>query len=97
MVFNFNFLLVAETMVSICNDRLYHWRVENNDTSLCRGYTKNFWKMYKPMIEGLYNSVQNYKKQDLVQSMHLCTFFLSSLVLRNEWIYTDLKKSEIIK
>lgn len=95
--FNFEVLLVAEKMVSISDDRLYHWRVDNNYNSLCRGYTKNYWKLYIPLIKQLYKDVENYSKQNLIQSMHLCAFFLSSWVLRNEWVYTDLKRPEIIE
>lgn len=96
MAFNFKFLLVAEIMVSICNEHLYHWRVESNDLSACRGYTKNYWKMYKPMIEMISEDVENYHKQDLSQSLNLCIFFLASMVLRNEWVFSNLKKSDMI-
>lgn len=93
----FETTLVAEKYVSICNEYLYHNRTTNNDSSLSRGYTKNFWSLYLPLIERLYSDVARYEKQNLMNSMHLCTFFFAEAVVNNEFFLSDLSKSEKIK
>lgn len=93
----FETALVANKYVSMCDEYLYHNRTENNGTSLSRGYTKNFWLLYKPLIDTLYKDVKAYKKQDLMWNMHMCTFFFAEAVVRNEYKTTFLKKSDKIK
>ena len=93
----FETALVAQRYVSICNEYLYHNRTTNNDSSLSRGYTKNFWQLYRPLIDRLYSDVNGYKKQDLTNSMHLCTFFFAEAVVNNEFFLSELSKSEKIK
>lgn len=92
----FETALVADKYISLCNEYLYHNRTDNNGTSLSRGYTKNFWQLYKPLIERLYEDVKGYTKQDLTYNMHLCTFFFAEAVVRNEYELSQLKKSERI-
>lgn len=93
----FEAALVANKYVSICDEYLYHNRTQNNGISLSRGYTKNFWPLYKPLIDRLYSDVIAYKKQDLMFNMHLCTFFFAEAVVRNEYWNSPLKKKERIK
>ena len=93
----FETALVADRYVSMCDQYLYHNRTDNNGASLSRGYTKNFWPLYKPLIDRLYAGVKEYKKQDLTYNMHLCTFFFAEAVVRNEYKTSVLKKSEKIK
>lgn len=93
----FETALVAEKYVSICNEYLYHNRTDNNGTSLSRGYTKNFWHLYLPLIERLYVDVKTYTKQDLTYSMHLCTFFFAEAVVWNEYKAKQLSKKEKIE
>lgn len=92
----FETAIVAEKYVSICNEYLYHNRTDNNGTSLSRGYTKNFWHLYLPLIERLYADVKSYTKQDLTYNMHLCTFFFAEAVVRNEYKAKQLPKKEKI-
>lgn len=92
----FETALVAQKYVSLCNEYLYHNRTDENGTSLSRGYTKNFWQLYKPLIERLYTDVATYKKQDLTYNMHLCTFFFAEAVVRNEYKQSPLNKKEKI-
>lgn len=92
--FTFETTLVANTYASICNEYLYHNRTTNNESSLSRGYTKNYWQLYRPLIDRLYSDVQSYTKQDLTNSMHLCTFFFAEAVVNNELFLSDLSKSE---
>lgn len=92
----FETAICAERYVSMCDQYLYHNRTSNNDNSLSRGYTKNFWNLYKPLIERLYEDVVNYKKQDLLWNMHLCTFFFAEAVVRNEFLAVHLNKMEKI-
>ena len=93
----FEAALFANKYVSICDEYLYHNRTQNNELSLSRGYTKNFWPLYKPLIDRLYSDVVAYKKQDLMFNMHLCTFFFAEAVVRNEYWNSPLKKKERIK
>ncbi len=93
----FEAALVANKYVSICDEYLYHNRTQNNGLSLSRGYTKNFWSLYRPLIDRLYSDVAAYKKQDLSFNMHLCTFFFAEAVVRNEYWNSTLKKEERIK
>ena len=92
----FESALVANTYVSICDEYLYHNRTQDNASSLSRGYTKNFWPLYRPLIDRLYRDVSEYKKQDLMANMHLCTFFFAVAVVRNEYWLSPLKKAEKI-
>ncbi len=80
----FESALYAEKYVSINDEYLYHNRSENNGNSLSRGYTKNYWKLIRPLIDKLYEDVENYKKQDLSDQMHLCVFFFAEAGIRNE-------------
>lgn len=93
----FETALYAQTYVSLNDEYLYHNRTQDNVGSLSRGYTKNFWPLYKPLIDRLYSDVVAYKKQDLMSNMHLCTFFFAEAVVRNEYWNSHLKKKEIIK
>lgn len=93
----FETALYAQTYVSLNDEYLYHNRTQDNGESLSRGYTKNFWPLYKPLIDRLYSDVVAYKKQDLMFNMHLCTFFFAEAVVRNEYWNSPLKKEERIK
>lgn len=75
----------AKKYVSLNNEYLYHNRTIDNGNSLSRGYTKNYWKLIRPLIDSLENSVEKYKKQDLSQQMSLCTFFFAATGIGNEF------------
>ena len=92
----FETALVANVYVSMCDQYLYHNRTEDVNNSLSRGYTKNFWPLYRPLIQRLYADVEAYKKQDLSYNMHLCTFFFAEAVVRNEYNASCLKRHEKI-
>ena len=92
----FETALYAQKYVSLNDEYLYHNRTQNNASSLSRGYTKNFWPLYRPLIDRLYRDVSEYKKQDLMANMHLCTFFFAVAVVRNEYWLSPLKKAEKI-
>ena len=93
----FETTLCANKYVSINDEPLYHNRTQGNADSLSRGYTKNFWPLYKPLIDRLYSDVVAYKNQDLMFNMHLCTFFFAEAVVRNEYWNSPLNKEERIK
>ncbi len=80
----FETALYAQKYVSINDEYLYHNRDDSNGNSLSRGYTKNYWKLIRPLIDKLYEDVENYKKQDLSNQMHLCAFFFAESGIRNE-------------
>lgn len=80
----FETALYAQKYVSINDEYLYHNRDDSNGNSLSRGYTKNYWNLIRPLIDKLYEDVDNYKKQDLSDQMHLCAFFFAMTGLENE-------------
>ncbi len=81
----FETTLYAQKYVSLNDEYLYHNRTEGNGNSLSRGYTKNYWKLIRPLIDKLYEDVEGYKKQDLSNYMHLCTFFFAASGVQNEY------------
>lgn len=81
----FETALYAQKYVSLNDEYLYHNRNDNNVHSLSRGYTKNYWKLIRPLIDKLYEDVENYEKQDLSYNMHLCTFFFGVSGVQNEY------------
>lgn len=85
----FETALCAQKYVSINDEYLYHNRSDNNGNSLSRGYTKNYWKLIRPLIDKLYEDVENYKKQDLSDKMHLCAFFFAVNGVQNEYEKSD--------
>lgn len=80
----FETALYAQKYVSINDEYLYHNRDDSNGNSLSRGYTKKYWKLIRPLIDKLYEDVENYKKQDLSNQMHLCAFFFAMTGIENE-------------
>ena len=80
----FETALYAQKYVSINDEYLYHNRDDSNGNSLSRGYTKNYWNLIRPLIDKLYEDVENYKKQDLSDQMHLCAFFFAMSGIENE-------------
>lgn len=95
----FETALYAQKYVSLNDEYLYHNRTQNNASSLSRGYTKNYWKLIRPLIDVLYKDVENYKKQDLSYNMHLCAFFFAASGCRNEFetsTFNRKKKIELL-
>lgn len=74
--------LVAQNYYYLGDDYLYHNRVVK--TSLSRGYTKNMWSLLVPLIERLYEDTRKFKELDLMDNMHLCTYFFVMDVIENE-------------
>ena len=79
-------MMVAQNFYYLGDDYLYHNRVVSD--SLSRGYTKNMWSLYVPLIERLYKDTENFNESDLMPQMHLRTFFFVFECIENE-----LKKS----
>lgn len=93
----FESALYAEKYVSLNDRYLYHNRTTNNANSLSRGYTKNYWKLIRPLIDVLYKDVEGYKKQDLINQMHLCAFFFAAAGVKNEYESKVISFSDKIK
>ncbi len=93
----FETTLCAQKYVSLNNKYLYHNRTVENANSLSRGYTKNYWKLIRPLIDVLYKDVEGYKKQDLSKQMHLCAFFFAASGVKNEWESKVISFSDKIK
>ena len=74
-------MLVAQNFYYI-DEPFYHNRVV--DDSLSRGYTKNMWPLYTYLIEILYKDTENFKEMDLMDQMHLRTFFFVTDCIENE-------------
>ncbi len=81
----FETTLCAQKYISLNDEYLYHNRTVGNADSLSRGYTKNYWKLIRPLIDVLYKDVEKYKKQDLKSQMDLCAFFFASTGVKNEY------------
>ncbi len=73
--------LVAQNYYYI-SEPLYHNRIVTD--SLSRGYTKNMWILYTYLIEILYKDTENFKEMDLMDQMHLRTFFFATDCIENE-------------
>ena len=75
-------LLVAKNYYYLGDEYLYHNRVVSD--SLSRGYTKNMWSLYVPLIERLYADTEDFKEIDLMPQMHLRAFFFALECIGNE-------------
>ena len=76
-------ILCAKSLYSMCDEYLYHIRVV--DDSLSRGYTKNMWSLYIPLIERLYKDTKEFEEVDLMDQMHLRAFFFVTDCIENEF------------
>ena len=92
-------MLVAQNFYYLGDDYLYHNRVVGD--SLSRGYTKNMWPLYVPLIERLYKDTEEFKELDLMPQMHLRNFFFVTECIDNEFKSlcpnTREKKIELVK
>lgn len=75
--------LAAQNFYYLGKDYLYHNRVVGD--SLSRGYTKNMWTLYVPLIERLYKDTEDFKEIDLMNQMHLRAFFFVTDCIENEF------------
>jgi len=64
-------------------DYFYHNRVVGD--SLSRGYTKNMWPLYIPLIERLYKDTEEFTERNLMPQMHLRNFFFVCECIDNEF------------
>ena len=64
-------------------ERLYHTRPVGD--SLSRGYTKNMWSLYVPLIERLYKDTEEFTERDFMPQMHLRNFFYVTECIDNEF------------
>lgn len=76
-------MLVAKGFYHLGDDYFYHARTVPD--SLARGYTKNMWSLYIPLIERLYQDTENFKEVDLMDQMHLRAFFFVTDCIENEF------------
>ncbi len=92
-------MLVAQNFYYLGNGYLYHNRVVGD--SLSRGYTKNMWSLYVPLIERLYKDTEEFKELDLMPQMHLRNFFFVTECIDNEFkplcSNSREKKIELVK
>lgn len=80
--FTYDATLCAQNYYYLGDKHFYHNRVVGN--SLSRGYTKNMWNLYKMLIERLYASTEAFKEMDLMDQMHLRSFFCVLDSIENE-------------
>lgn len=80
--FTYETTLAAKNYYYLGNDYLLHNRVVGD--SLSRGYTKNMWNLYVPLIERLYKDTEEFKEMDLMPQMHLRAFFFATDCIENE-------------
>lgn len=86
--FTFETTLCSSRYISLNDEFLYHNRSDNNGDSLSRGYTKDYWNLINPLIKKLYDDIEKYNRSELVEQMHLSTFFFA-----NQGIINECKKS----
>lgn len=82
--FTFEATLCSTKYVSLNDEFLYHNRSVDNDNSLSRGYTENYWGLINPLIERLYGDIERYGRVELIEKMHLSTFFFANQGILNE-------------
>lgn len=91
-------MLAAKRFYYLGDDYLYHNRVVAD--SLSRGYTKNMWSLYIPLIERLYRDTEHFTESDLMPKMHLrCFFFVVNCIeneLKSSFPYEEEKRVELI-
>lgn len=80
--FTYEMTLAAQNYFYLGDDYLYHNRVVGG--SLSRGYTKNMWNLYVPLIERLYKDTEAFTEMDLMPQMHLRAFFFVTDCIENE-------------
>lgn len=82
-LFTYEAMLVAQNFYYLGDGYLYHNRVVED--SLSRGYTKNMWSLYVPLIERLYKDTEEFEEIDLMPQMHLRNFFFVMECIENEF------------
>ena len=80
--FTFKMTLAAQRYYYLGNEYFYHNRTTGG--SLSRGYTKNMWNLYVPLIESLYKDAEDFTEMDLLPQMHLRAFFFVTDCIENE-------------
>ena len=80
--FTYETTLAAQNYYYLGDDYLLHNRVVGD--SLSRGYTKNMWNLYIPLIERLYSDTESFTDLDLMPQMHLRAFFFVTDCIENE-------------
>lgn len=93
----FEATLYAQKFVSINDEYLCHNRTHDNDNSLSRGYNKNYWKVIRPLVDKLYDDVSLFPELNLINQMHLCTFFFAAVGTKNEYEKSNFKMFRKIK
>lgn len=80
--FTYETTLAAQNYYYLGDDYLLHNRVVGD--SLSRGYTKNMWNLYVPLIERLYKDTEGFTELNLMPQMHLRAFFFVTDCIENE-------------
>ena len=80
--FTYEMTLASQNYYYLGDDYFYHNRVVGD--SLSRGYTKNMWNLYIPLIERLYKDTEDFTEMDLMPQMHLRAFFFVTDCIENE-------------
>lgn len=75
-------MIHANSFYNMGDDYFYHARTVED--SLSRGYTKNMWSLYVPLIERLYKDTEEFKDIDLMPNMHLRAFTFVVSCIENE-------------
>lgn len=92
-------MLVSQRFYCMSDLYLYHNRSVSN--SLSRGYTKNMWPLYVPLIERIYSDTEGFKELDLMPQAHLRAFFWVTECIENEmkpaFPFDDKKRIDIIQ
>lgn len=82
MMLTYEAMLYAQRFYYLGDHYLYHTRQVAD--SLSRGYTKNMWSLYIPLIERLYFDTEHFPQLNLMPNMHLRAFYYVTDCIENE-------------
>ena len=82
LMLTYEAMLCAQRFYHLGDDYFYHTRIVED--SLSRGYTKNMWNLYVPLIERLYKDTEDFTEADLMPEMHLRAFYFVTDCIENE-------------
>lgn len=80
--FTYKMTLKAQRYYYLGDGYFYHNRTTSG--SLSRGYTRNMWSLYVPLIDSLYRDTEAFTETNLMPQMHLRAFFFVTDCIENE-------------
>ena len=97
IVFSFKSLCLAKTLVAVFDSYLYHYRVNNNYSSITHKYRKDFLQNKSNAFSELKNTIDQNGLQHLIMQMNVFISFQAFDLLTNEWFLSKSRKNDMIK